>query len=167
MSQNTLRYLKTNSGKKGEGMPVLRNPQYYFKEGFCWSLINGTRSKNDLKFRLSAVGVYDVGGMSLHSVVDSVTHKFIVCIGNSDLISRYTESFLNFTVNFQINDARQIPIIIPTKHQLKEFEILFNFAYMVKQAEFSNQQPIDTIKKQLTITQQKIDDLVKILYNLV
>lgn len=28
----TVRFLKTNSGKKGEGMPVVRNPQFYFRE---------------------------------------------------------------------------------------------------------------------------------------
>ena len=30
----TVRFLKTNSGKKGEGMPVVRNPQFYFREHF-------------------------------------------------------------------------------------------------------------------------------------
>lgn len=30
---NTVRFLKTNSGKKGEGMPVVRNPQFYFRDG--------------------------------------------------------------------------------------------------------------------------------------
>lgn len=30
----TVRFLKTNSGKKGEGMPVVRNPQFYFRERF-------------------------------------------------------------------------------------------------------------------------------------
>lgn len=28
------RFLKTNSGKKGEGMPVVRNPQFYFRDSF-------------------------------------------------------------------------------------------------------------------------------------
>ena len=28
----TVRFLKTSSGKKGEGMPVVRNPQFYFRE---------------------------------------------------------------------------------------------------------------------------------------
>jgi hypothetical protein len=167
MSFFTLQYLKTFSGKKGEGMPVFRNPQYYFKEGFCWSLINGTRSENDLKFRLSTAGVYDVGGMSLHCVTNCVSNKFIVCIGNSNLISRYTESFVNFTVNFQINDARQIPIIIPPKSQLDKFEALFDSAYMIKQAKYSDQLSIDKKEMQLTQLQEKINYLVKKLYNLI
>lgn len=31
-SINIVQFLKTNSGKKGEGMPVVRNPQFYFRE---------------------------------------------------------------------------------------------------------------------------------------
>ncbi len=56
-TQKNVGFLKTNSGKKGEGMPVVRNPQFYFKEGFCWSDINTTflkcrkkqKSINDVK----------------------------------------------------------------------------------------------------------------------
>ncbi|MDO4978749.1 MAG: Eco57I restriction-modification methylase domain-containing protein, partial [Candidatus Saccharibacteria bacterium] len=44
-TKENVRFLKTNSGKKGSGMPVVRNPQYYFKEGFCWSAINSTYLK--------------------------------------------------------------------------------------------------------------------------
>lgn len=38
-------FLKTNSGKKGEGMPVVRNPQFYFREGFCWNNVLTTYMK--------------------------------------------------------------------------------------------------------------------------
>ena len=148
-------------------MPVVRNPQYYFKEGFCWSLINGTRSENNLKFRLSAAGVYDVGGMSLHSVVNCVSNKFIVCIGNCDLISRYTESFVNFTVNFQINDARQIPIIIPNKNQLEEFESLFNLAIEIKQKQFSSKIFTTEAEAKLDKIQERLDQLVAELYEII
>ena len=41
-SKENVQFLKTNSGKKGEGMPVVRNPQFYFREGLCWSDINTT-----------------------------------------------------------------------------------------------------------------------------
>ena len=56
ISEN-VHFLKTNSGIKGQGMPVVRNPQFYFKEGLCWSDINTTylkcrqkeKSINDVK----------------------------------------------------------------------------------------------------------------------
>ena len=114
----TVRFLKTNSGKKGEGMPVVRNPQFYFREGFRWSAINGTRSTNDLKFCYKSKSVNDVQGMSLCCATEAITSQYITAICNADFISKYTEGFVNSTVIFQINDCRQIPIIIPTNEEL-------------------------------------------------
>jgi hypothetical protein len=131
-------------------------------------LINGTRSENDLKFRLSTAGVYDVGGMSLHSIIDNiVSQKYIVCIGNSKLMNKYTESFVNFTINFQINDARQIPIIIPSKEQLTKFEKLFDVAMQIKKEEFSNHKPVNEIENHLNEIQKKLDQMVAELYKIV
>ena len=62
--QRYVRFLKTNSGKKGEGMPVVRNPQFYFREGFCWIDVNSTY----LKARIKANGVFDVLSMSLFTM---------------------------------------------------------------------------------------------------
>lgn len=94
--------------------------KFYFREGFCWNLINGTRSENDLKFRISPASVNDVGGMTLHSYCRMIPDAIFVAIGNCGIISRYTESFVNFTVNFQVNDCRMIPVVIPSAHQAKE-----------------------------------------------
>lgn len=163
-SKENVGFLKTNSGKKGEGMPVVRNPQFYFKEGFCWNLINGTRSTNDLKFKISNQGVYDVGGMTLFSMIDNVTQKYIVSICNSSLINFYTESFVNFTVNFQINDARQIPILIPNDTQLKEFEDLFDEAYHLQLGKFTAS--VDN-SSQLEELQKRLDEKVLKLYGLI
>ena len=107
-------------------MPVVRNPQFYFKEGFCWNLINGTKNTNDLKFRDSNKGVYDVGAMTLHSALKYIPNFFILSICNSNIMSRYTESFINFTLNFQVNDCKLIPIIIPNSEQLKEINNIYN-----------------------------------------
>ena len=41
-SINSVHFLKTNSGKKGEGMPVVRNPQFYFREHFSEMLSDKT-----------------------------------------------------------------------------------------------------------------------------
>jgi len=157
-------FLKSNSGKKGEGMPVVRNPQYYFKEGFCWSAINGTRSSNELKFRFKQKSVTDVQGMSLHS--NSISSKYIVSICNSDFMSRYTESFVNSTVIFQINDARQIPIIIPTEKELEQFEELFNLAFKIKKAATDKEISSDKSENQLLEIQERLDTMVNELYSI-
>ena len=106
-SKENVHFLKTNSGKKGEGMPVVRNPQFYFREGFRWSAINGTRSTNDLKFCYKSKSVNDVQGMSLCCATNMISSKYITAICNADFISKYTEGFVNSTVIFQINDCRQ------------------------------------------------------------
>lgn len=96
------------------------NLQSSIIEGFRWNLINGTRSENDLKFQISPASVNDVGGMTLHSYCSLIPDAIFVAIGNCGLISRYTESFVNFTVNFQVNDCRMIPIVIPPSNQVDE-----------------------------------------------
>ncbi len=165
-SKENVHFLRTNSGKKGKGMPVVRNSQFYFKEGFCWNLINGTRSENDLKFKYSVPCVNDVGGMTLHACSNKIPAKYIICIGNSDFASRYTESFVNFTVNFQINDCRQIPIIIPTDEQLCIFNDIFDKAYNVKRMQLSGDITEESANETLEQIQNELDRLVDVLYGI-
>ena len=152
MDYYSVGFLKSNSGKKGEGMPVVRNPQYYFKEGFCWTDVNSTY----LKSRLKKNGVFDVLSMSLFTLVSSLPDWYYVCLINSWLISLYVDNFINNTSHFQINDARQLPIIIPDKDTLDKFEELFKQAVQIKKG-YSNEVKLDNI-------QQEIDVLVNELY---
>jgi len=74
-SRENVKFLYENSGKKGQGMPVVRNPDFYFREGFCWTDVNSTY----LKSRVKDIGVYDVLSMSLFSLFSSVPNWYIVC----------------------------------------------------------------------------------------
>jgi len=147
-------FLKTNSGKKGEGMPVVRNPQYYFKEGFCYSDINTTF----LKCRIKLKTINDVKSMSLYSLTNRIPAFYFVCLINSNFISFYVDEFVNNTQTFQINDARQLPIIIPNKDTLDKFEKLFKQAIQIKNG-YLNEVELDNI-------QQEIDILVNELYTI-
>ena len=133
-------------------MPVVRNPQYYFREGFCYSDINTTF----LKCRIKLKTINDVKSMSLYSLTDRVPAFYFVCLINSNFISFYVDEFVNNTQTFQINDARQLPIIIPDKTTLDRFEQLFKQAIQIKKGE-SKEIALDNI-------QQEIDTLVKELY---
>lgn len=128
LSRILVRFLKTNSGKKGEGMPVVRNPQFYFREGLCWSDINTTF----LKCRIKQKSIHDVKSMSIFGVCDKVPEKYILCVINSTLISYYVDTFVNNTQTFQINDARQLPIIVPTSEQLSFCNTLAKTAIVQK-----------------------------------
>ncbi len=44
-------------------------------------------------------------------------------------MSFYVDNFINNTSHFQINDARQTPIVIPTSEQIDDFESIYNRAY--------------------------------------
>ena len=102
--------------------------------------------------------------MSLHS--NSISSKYIVSICNSDFVSRYTESFVNSTVIFQINDARQILIIIPDSETLETFEKLFNSAIEIKKATSLETISLKETERKLSEIQEKLDTIVNELYGI-
>ena len=161
-SQESVKWLKTNSGKKGRGMPVVRNSQFYFKEGFCWTDVNSTY----LKCRIKGNGVHDVLSMSLFSQLSLTPDWFIVCLINSKLISEFVDNFLNNTSHFQINDARQLPVIIPDSKQLTEFKTLFDRAYEIKKKQFSGQISESLSNQKLDEIQSELDKMVYRLYGI-
>lgn len=140
-------------------MPVLRNPQYYFKEGFCWTDINSTF----LKARLKTCGVFDVVSMSLFTMTQ-IPDWYFVCLINSKFMSLYVDNFINNTSHFQINDARQVPIIIPTEVQLSQFKMIFESADIVKRQQFSSKILEEKAVEKLNYIQEKLDTLVYKLY---
>jgi len=134
---------------------------FYFKEGFCWTDVNSTY----LKARLKKNGVFDVLSMSLFTQ-SYIPDWYFVCLINSRLISFYVDTFINNTSHFQINDARQLPIIIPSQKTLSAFETLFNSAVKIKQKQFSNRLSINNAENNLNEIQEKIDRMVCELYGL-
>jgi hypothetical protein len=162
-SKENIRYLKTNSGKKGEGMPVVRNPQYNFREGFCWSDINTVF----LKCRQKQQTINDVKSMSLYSLTDIAPEYYIICIINSKFMSYYVNDFINNTQTFQINDARQLPIVIPSKDNLEVFKKLFSCALEIKTSQFANRISNHKVEEKLSRIQEELDKEVNELYDMV
>jgi hypothetical protein len=159
-SRENVKFLKENSGKKGEGMPVVRNPQFYFREGFCWTDVNSTY----LKARIKESGIYDVLTMSLFTKT-YLPDILFVCLINSSLLSKYVDIFINSTSHFQINDARQLPIIVPNTEQLNVFENIFNRAVAIQKDKFSGKIAEDEAEKQLNLIQIELDKEVEELYD--
>jgi hypothetical protein len=155
-TQKNVGFLKADPKARYQGYT------FYFKEGFCWTDVNSTF----LKARIKKNGVFDVLSMSLFTQVYIPDWHF-VCMINSRLISFYVDNFINNTSHFQINDARQLPIVIPTKEKLLEFETLFNSAVEMKQKQFSNQLSVSEIDNKLTETQNKLDAMVDELYGII
>ena len=164
-SINSVQFLKTNSGKKGEGMPVVRNPQFYFREGFCWNNVLNPKARL-LKAKLKLASVNDVGSMSLMPILEELSSKFIIGLLNSNLIFDYYREFVNCTVNIQINDIRQIPIVIPQKEQLKVFESLVDKAINIKKSALEIDSETDCIDSNLLLIEDEIDHAVLSLYRI-
>ena len=157
-SRENVGFLKTNSGKKGTGMPVVRNPQFYFKEGFCWSDINTTF----LKCRAKQKSINDVKSMSLYGLSEQAPEYYIISIINSKFMSRYVNDFVNNTQTFQINDARQLPIIVPSPEKLQQLYPLFQEALCLKK---DGNTP--TTEGDLKKVEDKIERLILELYQMV
>ncbi len=81
---------------------------------------------------MKAKSVNDVGSMALYSMLYVTPNYYFVALLNSELLFDYYRDYINCTVNIQINDIRQLPIIIPTEKQLKKIEIIFHKAVSLK-----------------------------------
>lgn len=146
-SKENVRFLKTDQKARYQGY------SFFFREGFCWIDVNSTF----LKARLKVKGVFDVLSMSLFSMV-SLPDWYYVCLINSEFISLYVDNFVNNTSHFQINDARQLPIIVPSRKQLEDFNEIFNQAVSLKITGGS----VDDLRD----IQKKLDDRVLSLYSI-
>lgn len=164
-SINSVKWLKGNSGKKGKGMPVVRNPNFYFRAGFCWTNVLNPNAEY-IKSRIKVQSVNDVGTMALYPLMDNINAKYLVCVLNSYFIFQLLREFLNASVNLQINDMRKFPIIIPTLSQLSQFEDIFDKAYAIKEKQFSEEISKEIAKQRLEEIQIELDVMVYNLYGI-
>jgi methylase of polypeptide subunit release factors len=154
-SRENVRVLQTDPKARWQGY------QFYFKEGFCWKDIG----MDVLKVKLKEKTINDVKSMSLFPIDKSYT-KYLIAVLNSTFLSHYQFHFINNTVSIQINDIRQLPIIIPTDNDLKEFEDIFNRAVNIQKKKFSGLISEKEAEKELDKIQRELDEKVLKLYGL-
>ena len=104
--------------------------------------------------------------MSLMPILEELSSKFIIGLLNSNLIFDYYREFVNCTVNIQINDIRQIPIVIPQKEQIKVFESLVDKAISIKKSALEIDSETDCIDSNLLLIEDEIDHAVLSLYRI-
>ena len=84
---------------------VLRNPSYYFKECFSWSLI----SSSVAAFRYKPAGqIFDVAGMSCFTSEKQLNYLLALC--NTKVVMKVLEVIAP-TINYQCGDIANIPVI--------------------------------------------------------
>jgi len=163
-SDITVEYLKSHSGKSGAGMPVVRNPQFYFRSGFCWSDVLNPNSQY-IKCRLKGQSVNDVKSMSLYDEI-GIGDDYLVSLINSFLNFKILREFINGTVAIQMNDMRKLPIIIPSKSLLEKFKIKFDQCLLIKKQYFSGDINRPEANKKLKPIEIEIDGMVNQLYGI-
>ena len=132
---------------------------FYFREGFCWIDVNSTY----LKARLKGNGVFDVLSMTLFTMTQ-IPDWYYVSIINSELISLYVDNFINNTSHFQINDARQLPIVVPSEVVLTSCKAIVDNAIAVKKRLFKGEISPETADHLLTELQLRLDGNIIDLY---
>ena len=96
--------------------------------------------------------------MSLYGLTPKVPEYFIICLINSTLMSYYVDNYVNNTQTFQINDARQLPIIVPSQDELDELRSIFDDAIRIKK---TSNDPAE-----LQTLQQRLDKTVNRIYSI-
>ena len=87
---------------------IVRNRNYYFKEGITWTLLSssyfGVRS-------LEKGSVFDVNGMSMFLTQNEIERDYILGLLSSKLVKKFLE-IINPTLAFQVGDINKIPFIL-------------------------------------------------------
>ena len=91
---------------------------------------------------------------------------YYVSLINSEFISLYVDNFINNTSHFQINDARQLPIIIPSANELEKFRKISESSIVIKRAMFSSAMSFDIAEEKLNSKQVELDKAVLELYSI-
>lgn len=95
--------------------------------------------------------------MSIFGVTPAVPENYIITLINSTFISYYVDNFVNNTQTFQINDARQLPIVVPSKFEIETARRFVEDAIKFKKA--GNNSELLEIQKQ-------VDKYVEEIYHL-
>ena len=110
--------------------------RFFLTPGVSWS---DTGNHVALKSRFLPVSVNDVKSMRLSPIIPALSAEAFMAVLNSDVFSFLEKKFINHTCMYQINDLRQIPIVIPTPEQETELADLARQCMALKRASFAKQ----------------------------
>jgi hypothetical protein len=111
---------------------------FFLLPGITWTL---HANHVGLKARLQPPCVFDASGSRLTPIGKILSANQFLAILNSDLFSFIIKKFVKNTQDYEINDLRMAPIIVPTKSQALELETLSTWASKAKQLALDLQEP--------------------------
>ncbi len=137
-SRENVRWLHLHSGRPEPNMPVIRNPELYFTEGVSWTLLG---NHVPLKAKIQPPCVFDAGASRLTPCLPSIPPLAFLAILNSDLFSFVVKKFLKNTQDYEVNDLRMAPLVIPTHEQAIALEGLARRGLEAKRLTFEDGEP--------------------------
>jgi hypothetical protein len=97
-----------------------------------------------LKCKLLRNCVFDAGASFLATSADSIAPEYLLCLLNSHVISFFIKKFRNNTWH-ELNDIRQVPVVIPTAEQNKRMCDAATLAMSAKRHEFEGTVPANDL----------------------
>lgn len=107
---------------------VVKNERYYFREGLTFSFVNS----REFAVRYLPPGcIFDVAGSALFPV-DPALRNFLLAYLNSSFINA-AASWINPTINFQVGDLKQLPVLRFSDDEKRRLSELANICVTNKQ----------------------------------
>ena len=131
-SKENVEYLKNAPEARWQGH------EFFFQKGVTW-----TRGANhtQVKARFQNECIFDVNAMRLTPLSSIFTAEVLLSIFNSNIFSFILKKFIAHTWMIQLNDIRQMPIVVPSEFQYSELEALSIKAVKAKELTFTKMQP--------------------------
>ena len=148
-TDSNVRYLQTAPEARWQGH------SFFFLPGVTW-----TRHGNHvaLKGRLQPGCVFDANGSRLTPFGGVVTTNELLAILNTDLFSYIVKKFVKNTQDYEINDLRMAPIVIPTVSQSEELGSLAKLAIDAKEQSLKHDEPtVSLVRDCQRLTERQAD----------
>jgi type I restriction-modification system DNA methylase subunit len=136
-TEDSVRWLFENSGRKGPNMPVIRNPNLYFTRGINWQR---TGRDTPLKVRIIEPCIYDSECPVIMPLTPLVSVGYLACVLNSSVATFFIKRFINNT-KYELSDLRMLPLVIPNPHQADRLDEFAEQAIACKQLIFTTRLP--------------------------
>jgi hypothetical protein len=94
-----------------------------------------------LKARLQPACVFDASGSRLTPIGKTLTPNQFLVILNAHLFSFIIKKFVKNTQDYEINDLRMAPVIVPSRSEGQELEALARLAIEAKELSLKRAQP--------------------------
>jgi len=159
--KETVRWIYEHSGKKGNKMPTIRNPDLFFESVFIIS----SQTKGAIEVCFSDPCIWGISIAIFKGLGPSTSEKYLAATIASSLLNYTIKTFLN-NATYSVNDLRLLPIIIPTEEQKKRIEELVDKAIEIqkKRCAALDGSEKDRLWKELELIQQEINREVEKIY---